>query len=193
MCAAVNYAFSNRQMIAHWTRDVFKKVIGTNDGMIQIFDQTHNTAKFEKHNIEGEIRNVCIHRKGASRSFGPGREELPGVYRNIGQPVLIPGTMGSASYLLVGTKESEEVSFGSTCHGAGRVMSRHEALRQKRGEQVVKELSSKDIEIKGVSMSSIAEEMPEAYKDIDEVVKVSHSLKIGNMVVRLTPLAVMKG
>ncbi|MBI4447857.1 RtcB family protein, partial [Candidatus Woesearchaeota archaeon] len=193
MCAAVNYAFCNRQMIAHWTRDVFKKVMGTSEGMRQVYDQTHNTAKFEKHKIDGEFRKVCIHRKGASRSFGPGMEDLPEVYKKIGQPVLIPGTMGTSSYLLVGTNEAEDVSFSSTCHGAGRVMSRHQALRCKRGDQVVKDLALKGIEVKGVSMSGVAEEMPEAYKDIDEVIRVSHTLKIGNMVARLKPLAVMKG
>ncbi len=193
MCAAVNYAFCNRQMITHWTRDVFQKVMGTSDGMTQIYDVCHNIAKFEKHEIDGEMRKVCLHRKGATRSFGPGREELPEIYRKTGQPILIPGSMGTASYLLVGTKESEDISFASTAHGAGRVMSRHEALRYKSGEDAVRDLNAKDIEIKSVSMKGLAEEIPEAYKDIDEVVKVSHSLKIGNMVARLTPLGVMKG
>ena len=193
MCAAVNYAFCNRQMITHWTRDVFQKVMGTSEKMTQIYDVCHNLAKFEKHEIDGELKKVCIHRKGATRSFGPGREELPEIYKKTGQPVLIPGSIGTASYLLVGTKEAEEVSFSSTAHGAGRVMSRHQALRLKRGEQVVKELNAKDIEVKSISMEGLAEEMPEAYKDIDEVARISHGLKIGNLVVRLTPLACMKG
>lgn len=194
MCCATNYAFTNRQMIAHWTRDVFKKVMGTSEGMDMIFDQVHNVAKFEEHTIDGEKRKVCLHRKGASRSFGPGREEVPAVYRDVGQPVLIPGSMGTASYILVGTKKAEEVSFGSTAHGAGRVMSRHEALKRWRGEQLKKELKEqKDIELKSASWQGLAEESPSAYKDIDEVVRVSHGVGIGNMVCRLKPLAVLKG
>lgn len=194
MCCATNYAFANRQMIAHWTRDVFKKAMGTSEGMNMIYDQVHNVAKFEEHEIDGEKRNVCVHRKGASRSFGPGRKEVPEIYRDIGQPVLIPGTMGTASYILVGTKKAEEVSFGSTAHGAGRVMSRHEALQRWRGEQVKKELKEKkDIELKSASWNGLAEEAPSSYKDIDEVIRVSHGIGIGNMVARLVPLAVLKG
>lgn len=192
MCASVNFAFTNRQMIAHWTRDVFEKVFGTKEGMTQVYDVCHNLAKFEKHEIGNEQREVCIHRKGATRSFGPGREEVPEIYRQIGQPVIIPGSMGTASYLLVGTKKAEEISFGSTAHGAGRVGSRSEALRNLRGEQVAKDLASKGIEVKG-PWKGLAEEAPQMYKDIDEVVKVSHKLGIGNLVCRLKPLAVMKG
>ncbi|HJO02273.1 MAG TPA: RtcB family protein, partial [Candidatus Woesearchaeota archaeon] len=118
MCAAVNFAFVNRQMITHWTRDVFKKVFGSSEGMNQVYDVCHNLAKFEKHEIDGQKKEVCVHRKGATRSFGPGRVEVPEVYRNIGQPVIIPGSMGTASYLMVGTKKAEEISFGSTAHGA---------------------------------------------------------------------------
>ena len=192
MCAAVNFAFVNRQMIAHWTRNVFKKVFGSSDGMNQIYDVCHNLAKFEKHEIDGENKEVCVHRKGATRSFGPGREEIPEVYRKIGQPVIIPGSMGTASYLLVGTKKAEEISFGSTAHGAGRVMSRHEAIRNYRGEQVKRDLEAKGIIVKG-PWKGLAEETWQAYKDIDEVVRTSHKLGIGNLVARLTPLAVMKG
>ena len=192
MCASVNFAFANRQMIAHWTRDVFEKVFGTKEGMAQIYDVCHNLAKFEKHNIDGETKEVCVHRKGATRSFGPGREEVPEVYREVGQPVIIPGSMGTASYLLVGTKKAEEISFGSTAHGAGRVGSRSEALRTLRGEQVKKDLADKGIEVKG-PWKGLAEEAPQMYKDIDEVVRVSHKLGIGNLVARLVPLAVMKG
>ncbi len=192
MCAAVNFAFVNRQMIAHWTRDVFKKVFGSSGGMNQVYDVCHNLAKFEKHDIDGKGKEVCVHRKGATRSFGPGREEIPEVYRKIGQPVIIPGSMGTASYLLVGTKKAEEISFGSTAHGAGRVMSRHEAIRNYRGEQVKKDLENKGIIVKG-PWKGLAEETWQAYKDIDEVVKTSHKLGIGNLVARLKPLAVMKG
>src|SRR3989344_1148359 len=193
MCCGVNYAFANRQMIAHWTRDVFKKVMGSSKGMNQVYDVCHNIAKFEKHNIDGKTKTVCIHRKGATRSFGPGREEIPEVYRSIGQPVIIPGSMGTASYLLVGTKEAEEVSFGSTAHGAGRVSSRAAMLRSVRGEEVKRRVENKNIEVVATSWKGLAEEAPEAYKDIDEVVKVSHELGIGKIVVRLVPLGVMKG
>ena len=192
MCASVNFAFVNRQMIAHWTRDVFKKVFGTNEGMNQVYDVCHNLAKFEKHNIDGEEKEVCVHRKGATRSFGPGRVEIPEVYRKIGQPVIIPGSMGTASYLLVGTKKAEEISFGSTAHGAGRVGSRSEALRTLRGEQVARDLANIGIEVKG-PWKGLAEEAPQMYKDIDEVVNLSHKLGIGNLVARLVPIAVMKG
>ncbi|MFH0867729.1 MAG: RtcB family protein [Candidatus Woesearchaeota archaeon] len=192
MCAAVNFAFANRQMIAHWTRNVFKKIFGSSDGMNQVYDVCHNLAKFETHEIDGQKKEVCVHRKGATRSFGPGRKEIPEVYRKIGQPVIIPGSMGTASYLLVGTKKAEEISFGSTAHGAGRVGSRSEALRTLRGEQVARDLAAKGIEVKG-PWKGLAEEAPQMYKDIDEVVRVSHKLGIGNLVARLTPLAVLKG
>ena len=192
MSASVNFAFVNRQMIEHWTRDVFKKIFGSSEGMSQVYDVCHNLAKFEKHNIDGKEKEVCVHRKGATRSFGSGREEIPEVYRKIGQPVIIPGSMGTASYLLVGTKKAEEISFGSTAHGAGRVGSRSEALRTLRGEQVARDLANKGIEVKG-SWKGLAEEAPQMYKDIDEVVKVSHKLGIGNLVARLVPLAVLKG
>jgi tRNA-splicing ligase RtcB len=193
MCAAVNYAFANRQMIAHWVRDVFGKVMGTSKGMRQVYDVCHNVAKLEKHLIDGEMREVCIHRKGATRSFGPGRPEVPEVYRSSGQPVIIPGSMGTASYLLVGTKEAEELSFGSTAHGAGRVMSRHEALRRFRGEQIRDELQKKGIELKSTSWKGVAEEASGAYKDVDEVVRVSHQVGIGCLVARVVPVGVMKG
>jgi len=192
MCASVNFAFVNRQMIAHWTRSVFKKIFGSSEGMSQVYDVCHNLAKFEKHIVDGKEKEVCVHRKGATRSFGPGRKEIPEVYRNIGQPVIIPGSMGTASYLLVGTKKAEEISFGSTAHGAGRVSSRSAALRTVRGEQVARDLANKGIEVKG-PWKGLAEEAPQMYKDIDEVVRVSHKLGIGNLVARLVPVAVLKG
>lgn len=191
MSAAVNFAFVNRQMIAHWTRKVFEKVFGSKEGMSQVYDVCHNIAKYEKHSIDGKMREVCVHRKGATRSFGPGRIEIPEVYRDVGQPVIIPGSMGTASYVLVGTKKAEEVSFGSTAHGAGRVGSRASA-RNIRGEDVAKDLHNKGIEVKG-SMKGLAEEAPQMYKDVDEVVNVSNSVGIGKLVARLKPLAVMKG
>lgn len=193
MCAAVNYAFANRQMIAHWVRDVFRKVLGSSKGMDQVYDVCHNVAKVEKHIINGKEKFVCIHRKGATRSFGAGRPELPQVYRGVGQPVIIPGSMGTASYILVGTKEAEDLSFSSTAHGAGRVMSRHEALRRFRGEQIRDELAKKGIELQSTSWKGVAEEASAAYKDVNEVVKVSHEVGIGRLVAKVVPLGVMKG
>jgi tRNA-splicing ligase RtcB len=193
MCSAVNYAFANRQMIAHWVRDVFAKVMGSSSGMRQVYDVCHNVAKIERHSIGGREREVCIHRKGATRSFGPGRPEIPEAYRPHGQPVLIPGSMGTASYVLVGTAEAEERSFSSTAHGAGRLMSRHEALRRFRGEQVRDELRKQGIELQSTSWKGVAEEAAPAYKDVDEVVRVSHEVGIGRKVARLVPVGVMKG
>ena len=193
MCAAVNYAFANRQMIAHWVRDVFAKVMGSARGMRQIYDVCHNVAKVEKHTVNGKEKLLCIHRKGATRSFGPGRAEIPAVYRAVGQPVLIPGSMGTASYILVGTKEAEELSFSSTAHGAGRVMSRNEALRRFRGEQIRDELAKKGVELKASSWKGVAEEASAAYKDVDEVVRVSHETGLGKLVARVVPIGVMKG
>jgi tRNA-splicing ligase RtcB len=193
MCAAVNYAFANRQMIAHWVRDVFAKVMGSARGMRQVYDVCHNVAKVERHTIEGKEREVCVHRKGATRSFGPGRPEVPAAYRPHGQPVIIPGSMGTASYLLAGTAEAEGLSFSSTAHGAGRLMSRHEALRRFRGEHIRDELQKKGIELRSTSWKGVAEEASGAYKDVDEVVRVSHEVGIGRLVARLVPVGVMKG
>lgn len=193
MCAAVNYAFANRQMIAHWVRDVFAKVMGSAKGMRQIYDVCHNVAKVEKHVVNGKEKLLCVHRKGATRSFGPGRPEIPEVYRQVGQPVLIPGSMGTASYILVGTKEAEELSFSSTAHGAGRVISRNEALRRFRGEQIRDELAKKGVELKASSWKGVAEEASAAYKDVDEVVRVSHETRLGKLVARVVPIGVMKG
>ncbi|MFP4081652.1 MAG: RtcB family protein [Candidatus Aminicenantes bacterium] len=193
MSAAVNFAFANRQMIAHWVRSVFAKIMGSSEGMDQVYDVCHNVAKFEKHSINGRIKEVCVHRKGATRSFGSGREEIPEVYRSVGQPVLIPGSMGTASYVLVGTKQAEEISFGSTAHGAGRVMSRRAALRRFRGEKIKKELENKGVELQFTGWKGVAEEASGAYKDVDEVVKVSHEVGIGKLVARLVPVGVMKG
>lgn len=193
MSSAVNFAFANRQMIAHWVRTVFSRVMGSHEGMDQVYDVCHNVAKFEKHRIHGEVKEVCVHRKGATRSFGPGREEIPEVYRQVGQPVIIPGSMGTSSYILGGTKEAEELSFGSTAHGAGRLMSRHEAKRRFRGEKIKRELESKGIELRSTSWKGVAEEASQAYKDVDDVVKVSHRVGIGKLVAKVVPLGVMKG
>jgi tRNA-splicing ligase RtcB len=193
MSAAVNFAFANRQMIAHWVRHTFKKIMGSSEGMDQVYDVCHNVAKFEQHTIKGKAKNVCIHRKGATRSFGPGRKEIPEIYRAVGQPVLIPGSMGTASYILVGTDTAEELSFSSTAHGAGRVMSRHEAKRRFRGERIKDELEKKGIELRSTSWRGVAEEASQAYKNVDEVVRVSHRAGIGRLVAKVVPVGVMKG
>ncbi|MFH0831375.1 MAG: RtcB family protein [archaeon] len=191
MSAAANFAFCNKQMITHWIREVFSKLLPCKIGVV--YDVCHNIAKIEKHRIDDKIREVCVHRKGATRSFGAGREEIPEVYRDAGQPIILPGSMGTSSYVLLGTKTAEEISFASTAHGAGRVSSRSAALREFRGEQIRDELAKKNIEIKAASWKSIAEEAPQVYKDIDEVVKVSHEAGIGKLVAKLKPIAVMKG
>lgn len=192
MVCASNFAFANKQIITHWVREEMKYLF-PNSKIDVIYDVCHNIAKFEEHNINGKMQEVCVHRKGATRSFGPGREEISKDYKKIGQPVIIPGSMGTASYLLVGTKKAEELTFGSTVHGAGRVSSRSAALKTTRGEEVKQELSKKGIEVKSGSWKSLAEESPGAYKDIDEVVRVVCELGINKKIARLKPLGVIKG
>ncbi len=193
MCAAVNYAFANRQMIAHWVRDVFARVLGGSKGMDQVYDVCHNVAKVEEHDVGGRSTRLVVHRKGATRSFGPGRPEIPACYRAVGQPVIIPGSMGTASFILAGTAEAEALSFGSTAHGAGRVMSRHEALRRFRGEKIRDDLARRGIELRSTSWKGVAEEAAEAYKDVEEVVRVSNEVGLGRLVARVVPIGVMKG
>jgi len=193
MNSAVNFAFANRQMIAYFVREVFEKIMGTSEGMDQVYDVCHNVAKFETHMINGKETKVCIHRKGATRSFGPGHKEIPDVYRHVGQPVLIPGSMGTSSYVLKGTEKAEEVSFSSTAHGAGRLMSRRQALRNFRGEKIKKELHNRGIELRARGWKCVAEEASPVYKDVDEVVRVSDSLGIGKLVVKADPVGVIKG
>jgi len=193
MTSAVNFAFANRQLIAHWVRSVFESVLGSAEGMDQIYDVCHNVAKFEFHEIQGKSKEVCVHRKGATRSFGPGRAEVPEAYRAKGQPVFIPGSMGTSSYLLAGTAEAEVLSFSSTAHGAGRVMSRHEARKRFRGEQIQREMQQKDIELMAASWKGVVEEAPQVYKNVDEVVRISHESGMGRLVARLVPVGVIKG
>ncbi|MAF43383.1 MAG: RNA-splicing ligase RtcB [Parcubacteria group bacterium] len=191
-CGA-NYAWANRQMIAHLIRKAWKSVLGEKSSpLIPLYDVAHNIIKKEKYIIEGKETEVAVHRKGATRAFPPGHPEIPERYRKVGQPVLIPGSMGTASYILVGTKEGEEAFF-STCHGAGRIMSRKAAIRTISGEEVVKRLGEKGIIIKCQSMRGIAEEAPLAYKNIDNVVEVVHKAGLSKKVARLVPLAVIKG
>lgn len=192
MCCAVNFAFANRQLITQWVREEMKHLFPNSEVRV-VYDVCHNIAKFEKYIVDGKVKEVCVHRKGATRSFGPGRKEIPKAYRKVGQPVLIPGTMGTASYVLVGAKKSEELTWGSSVHGAGRVMSRSQATRELKGEKTKEKLHQKGIEIKSRSMKAIAEESPEVYKDIEEVVKVVHDLGISKKVARLRPMVVVIG
>jgi len=192
MACSANFAFANKQLITHLIRENLKSYFPKFEAKV-VYDVCHNIAKFEKHIIEGKEKEVLVLRKGATRSFGPGRAELPEEYRKVGQPVLLPGSMGTASYVLVGTKKAEEISFASTAHGAGRIESRTSARKEISAEQVKKELNLKGIEIEAGSFKGIVEEAPEVYKNIDEVVKVSHEVGIGNLVAKLKPLAVMKG
>lgn len=192
MACAVNFAFANKQIITHWIREEMAKIFPKMKIDV-VYDVCHNIAKFEEHVIDGKKKMVCVHRKGATRCFGAGRKEIPETYRKIGQPVIIPGSMGTSSYILIGTKKAEELTFGSTVHGAGRVSSRSSALRNLRGEEIKKELNKKGIEVKAGSWKSLAEEAPQVYKDVDEVVETMHELGISKKVARLKPLVVIKG
>ena len=192
MCCAVNFAFANKQLITYWIREEMKKIF-SNCKTDVVYDVSHNIAKFEEHIVNGKKKKVCVHRKGATRSFGPGRVEIPKDYRKVGQPVLIPGTMGTSSYVLVGTKKAEELTWGSTVHGAGRIMSRSKAIYNIKGEDTKRKLEKKGIEVTSSSFKSLAEESPEVYKDIEEVVDVVHDLGISKKVARLKPLIVIKG
>ena len=192
MAAAANFAFANKQLITHWIREEMKYIF-PKIKIDVVYDICHNIAKFEEHVVEGRKKIVCVHRKGATRSFGAGRKEIPLAYRKTGQPVLIPGSMGTASYVLVGTKKSEELTWGSTVHGAGRIKSRSAASKIFKGEKVKQELDKKGIKVKSGSWKCLSEEAPEVYKDIDEVVKVVDELGISKKVARLKPLCVVKG
>jgi tRNA-splicing ligase RtcB len=196
MACAANFAFANRQMITHWVRETFERVFqkGPKDLKLDlIYDVCHNIAKIETHTINGKTKKVCVHRKGATRSFPPDHPDIPEEYRSIGQPVLIPGDMGRCSYVLVGTKRAMEETFGSTCHGAGRVMSRHQAVKAAKGRAVVRELEDKGIIVKGASRGTIVEEIPDAYKDVTDVVNVVHHAGISLKVAKLVPMGVIKG
>lgn len=196
MAAAANFAFANRQLLAHQVRQAFRAVLAgkvKNFDLFQVYDITHNMAKIEMHDVEGQRLKVCVHRKGATRAFGPGADALPRAYQDIGQPVLVPGSMGTASYVLVGTKGSMAQTFGSSCHGAGRVMSRSAAKRLVQGGELRGHLQTQGIEVRAGSLAGLAEEAPSAYKDVDHVVEVVHNAGIAARVARLTPVAVVKG
>ncbi len=188
MACAANYAWANRQAITDSVREAFSKALGQGDeklGLELVWDVAHNIAKFEEHPVNGQSKRLCVHRKGATRAFGPGHPSLPAK--------LVPGDMGTASYLLVGTEAAMAQTWGSTCHGAGRQMSRTAARKRKHGNEVIRELEAQDIMIRAAGKKTVAEEMPEAYKDVDRVVEVCHQAGLSHKVARLVPIAVMKG
>lgn len=196
MACAANYAWANRQSIAHWARESFMKVFRKSLdelGLEQIYDVAHNIAKIEEHTVNGRKVTVCVHRKGATRAFPPGHKDVPEVYRKVGQPVLIPGDMGRYSFVAVGTEKAMAESFGSTCHGAGRMQSRAAAKRSLRGVDVARELADRGITVKTGSMASLAEEASEAYKDVSHVVEVTHQAGISRKVSKASPIGVIKG
>jgi tRNA-splicing ligase RtcB len=196
MKCAANYAWANRQCLMHLTRKVFEKIFAMSWqklGMFLIYDVAHNIAKIEKHIVDGKEKLLCVHRKGATRAFAPGHQALPERYKKIGQPVIIPGDMGRNSYLLAGTQKAMEETFGSTCHGAGRLKSRTAAARTINEDALLKELESKGIMVKASGRGTIAEEAPQAYKDVNEVVNVVHNAGISKRVCRMRPLCVIKG
>ncbi len=196
MSCAANYAWTNRQFIAHWTRQSFSRVFARSRaelGLEQVYDVAHNIAKIEEYTIEGKKQLLCVHRKGATRAFPAGHSGVPEVYRDIGQPVLIPGDMGRCSYVALGTETAMKESFGSTCHGAGRVQSRAAAKRSLRGSDVARTLASRGILVKTGSLGALAEEASEAYKDVNEVVDVTHRAGISRKVARAVPIGVIKG
>jgi len=196
MFAALNFAWSNRQMITHWTRKSFERVFKQSEadlGMNLVYDVSHNIAKVEKHTIDGKLKSVVVHRKGATRAFPANKEEVPKKYRDLGQPVFIPGSMGTGSWILLGKPNSMDLTFGSTAHGAGRTMSRTKARKNYTESQVKKFLSDKGIEVKALTRDGIVEETPQAYKDVDSIVNVSHELGIATKVAKLVPIGVIKG
>jgi tRNA-splicing ligase RtcB len=196
MQAAANYAWANRQFIMYWVKESFMKVLNAGPkeaGMSLIYDVAHNIAKIEEHIINGKKRKLIVHRKGATRAFSAGHPELPDVYKNIGQPVIIPGDMGRASFVLIGTERGMQESFGSTCHGAGRVLSRHQAIKKAKGRAIWREMEDMGIIVKAAGRGTLAEEMPEAYKDVSNVVDVVHNAGLSKKVAKLKPLGVIKG
>ncbi|MEM4679544.1 MAG: RtcB family protein [Thermofilaceae archaeon] len=196
MKAAANFAWANRQLITHWVREVFSQVFRKSADELDlhiVYDVAHNIAKLEEHVVDGARRKVYVHRKGATRAFPPGHPLVPRKYQSIGQPVLIPGSMGTASYILVGTQKAMEITFGSAPHGAGRVLSREEAKRRYRGSEIRDRLENRGIVVRAASMAVVAEEAPDAYKDVDRVANVADRAGMAKKVVRLVPIAVVKG
>jgi tRNA-splicing ligase RtcB len=192
MRAAINCALANRQILTHLVREVFAELL-PRARLPLLYDVSHNTCKVETHDVDGRPRELYVHRKGATRAFGPGHPDIPAALRAAGQPVLIGGSMGTASYVLAGTAEGEARSFGSACHGAGRAMSRHQALRSWNGRAVVDELAGRGILIRSPSSRGVAEEAPGAYKDVSAVVAAAHAAGLAKTVARLEPLVCVKG
>jgi tRNA-splicing ligase RtcB len=195
MAAAANFAFCNRQVITHWVRQSFEQVFGARpqSRLETLYDVCHNIAKYETHPLGGREVRVCVHRKGATRAFPPGHPDVPARYRSVGQPVLIPGDMGRYSFVLVGTEQARQETFGSTCHGAGRLLSRTRARQQARGRSIIRELKERGVVVRASGMATVVEEMPEAYKDVSEVVDTVHRAGISRRVARLRPVGVIKG
>ncbi len=193
MVSAANFAWANRHMIAHSVRHAWQQAFGKQEQLKLVYDISHNIGKREMHTVDGKMQELLLHRKGATRSFGPGRPELPHTYQKVGQPVLIPGTMGTASYVLSGTEESMAQSFGSCCHGAGRTMSRMQAKKKVQTRVLLDNMHDKGIVVRCDSSSGLAEEAPLAYKDVHEVVNVVHNANIARKVARLRPIVVIKG
>lgn len=192
MAASANFAFANRQMITHWTREAFQRIIG-NGNLKIVYDVCHNIAKYENHNVDGTKKHVLVHRKGATRAFPKDHPALPEELLDVGQPVLIPGSMGTCSYVLVGTEQAMKETFGSSCHGAGRSKSRTQAKKETSAEQLLLEMKGKGIYVRSETRSGLTEEKPDAYKDVSRVVDVVHGAGIARKVAKLVPLAVMKG
>lgn len=196
MAGAANYAFANRQIIFHWVRETFEQVFQMSAerlGLKLVYDVCHNIAKIETHKVAGKEVKVCVHRKGATRAFPPHHPDIPEDYQEVGQPVLIPGDMGRYSYVLVGTEQAMAETYGSTCHGAGRVMSRKQAMKVSKGRAIVRELGDQGITIRSAGKATVREEIPEAYKDVSQVVEVVYGAGISKKVVRLRPMGVIKG
>jgi tRNA-splicing ligase RtcB len=193
MSAAANFAFANRQVMTHWARRSFAEVFGDEHRMDVVYDVCHNIAKFETFEVDGRKRRVCMHRKGATRAYPPGHPQTPEAYQEIGQPVLIPGDMGRYSYVLVGTDQAFTETFGSTCHGAGRRLSRKKAKKEARGRDLLQEMTDRGVTVRAAGMATVAEEMPEAYKDVADVVEVVEGAGISRIVAKLVPIGVIKG
>ncbi|KKL54436.1 hypothetical protein LCGC14_2265440, partial [marine sediment metagenome] len=197
MTAAANFAFCNRQLIAHWTRQAFQRVLGRDArddlGMHVVYDVAHNIAKIEQHRVDGREMTVCVHRKGATRAFPPGHPDMPARYQRIGQPVLVPGDMGRYSYICVGTEQAMQETWGSSCHGAGRTQSRHAAKRMLKGVDVARRLAERGIYVRAQNRGLLAEEASEAYKDVAEVVDVLAEAGISGKVARMRPIGGIKG
>ena len=196
MACAANYAWANRQLIMHLTEEALLRALRISPKELDlqlVYDVAHNIATLETHDRDGQAHDFCVHRKGATRAFGPGRPELPAAYRGVGQPVLIPGDMGTASYVCRGTEEAMRQTFGSSCHGAGRALSRSQAVKRARGRSIDRELAEAGVTVRSQGLKTLAEEMPEAYKDVDRVVNVMERAGISPRVARLRPLGVVKG